>query len=139
MKYFTPPNSYSEVKGQNPEVCRNGIAIQQTFDEIRQRHNMFRQQLLSILEWSRVDKGLFILLMITPNYIQHFLWYSYVLQRPDADRLVNVSMMHEFLWVQIGLIIIAGGILSLGLYLRQKKSDAVISNIWCSCFSPSRW
>ncbi len=128
MKYFTPPNSYPDVEGadstQRAEVCSNGLAIQQTFNHIKKRHSFLRKRLVSLLEWNRVDKGIFILAMLMPFFLQYFLWASYVLDHPELHRVVNIAALYDYLWIQIALVAIGCGILGLGLVLRRRKPDA---------------
>ncbi|AXI01491.1 GGDEF domain-containing protein [Aquirhabdus parva] len=125
MKYFTPPSSYSETEAQGPEVCRNGIAIQQTFHHIKKRHSFLRKRLVSILEWSRVDKGIFILVMLTPYFLQYFLWSGYVVNHSELHGIVNISVLNSYLWIQTILVVIGCGILGFGLVMRRRKPDAV--------------
>jgi len=135
MKYFTPPSSYSETEAQGPEVCRNGIAIQQTFHHIKKRHSFLRKRLVSILEWSRVDKGIFILVMLTPYFLQYFLWSGYVVNHSELHGIVNISVLNSYLWIQTILVVIGCGIFGFGLVMRRQKPDAVFSNIlFCNSF-----
>lgn len=86
-----------------------------------QKIRTLRKHLSAALEWSSVDKGLILLVMIIPIYGQYFLWSLYVLSRPDRERLVNVYLTIEVMKIEIAFMIMGAITLFLGLYLRKKN------------------
>lgn len=101
-----------------------------------QKIRTLRKHLSAALEWSTVDKGLILLVMIIPIYGQYLLWSLYVLSRPDRARLVNVPLVIEVMKIDVAFIIIGAIILCAGLYLRQKRPDSLFfQNITLHFFS----
>jgi hypothetical protein len=102
---------------------------------------VWRKRLSAALEWSSVDKGLILLIMILPIYCQYLLWSFYVLSRPDRERLVNVLMTIEIMKIEVAFITIGILILLSGLFLRRRNPNSLIFH-WDSIFlcriSPSR-
>jgi diguanylate cyclase (GGDEF)-like protein len=90
------------------------------------RIRMWRKRLSAALEWSAVDKGLILLVIILPIFCQYLLWSLYVVSRQDRDRLVNVPLVYEVMKIEVAFIALGMMILLVGLYLRQKKSDSII-------------
>ena len=68
---------------------------------------VWRKRLSAALEWSSVDKGLILLIMILPIYGQYLLWSFYVLSRHDRDRLVDVPLVIEIMKIEVLFIIFA--------------------------------
>jgi diguanylate cyclase (GGDEF)-like protein len=85
----------------------------------------WRQKLAAVLEWSPVDKGQILLLMLVPILGQYMLWNAWVLGRPDRDQLVDVAAMHRL--QQIENVMLGGALLLilLGLFLRRRRPDAL--------------
>lgn len=125
MKYFVPPDLPADFAAPNADRCRKALLFHDTLNQIHRRHRKWRNQFLAILEWSRVDKGMFILAMMSFYYVQHFVWCAYVLNRPDHDRLVNAAVLNHFFWTQLVLLASAGVMLIYGWWLRQKDPEAV--------------
>jgi diguanylate cyclase (GGDEF)-like protein len=90
------------------------------------RIRTWRKRLSAALEWSAVDKGLILLVIILPIFCQYLLWSLYVVSRQDRDRLVNVPLVYEVMKIEVAFIALGIMILLVGLYLRQKKPDSII-------------
>lgn len=101
-----------------------------------QKIKTLRKHLSAALEWSAVDKGLILLVMIIPIYGQYLLWSLYVLSRPDRTRLVNVPLVIDVMKIEIAFIIIGAILLFTGRYLRHKRPDSLFfQNISLHFFS----
>ncbi|WP_410211892.1 GGDEF domain-containing protein [Aquirhabdus sp.] len=85
----------------------------------------WRRYVSAALEWSSVDKGLILLAVIIPIFIQYFLWSLYVLNRADRETLINVNMAWSFVKIEIFLVIISLVIIVTGLYLRKKLPNLI--------------
>lgn len=85
----------------------------------------WRQKLAAVLEWSPVDKGQILLVMLVPILGQYMLWTLYVLDRPDHTLLVNVAALNRV--QQIEGIMLGGTLLliALGLLLRRRHPDSL--------------
>lgn len=84
----------------------------------------WRQLLIDIINWSPVDRGMLPLLLGTPLYIQIILWFEYVMQRPDREKLINVAFGVQA--IQVFWYMIAGSLLlfAVGMFLRKRRPDA---------------
>jgi diguanylate cyclase (GGDEF)-like protein len=85
-----------------------------------------RKRLSAALEWSAVDKGLIILVLILPIFFQYLIWSIYVLSRQDRDRLVNVLVVIDVMKIEIAFITLGIFILLLGLFLRKKNPKSIL-------------
>lgn len=84
---------------------------------------VWRKRLAAALEWSVVDKGLVIMLMVIPLYLQYLAWSVYVLNRPDRDHLVQIEAVKTFMTIEVWLIVIGAVIALCGLAIRKRKPD----------------
>ncbi len=85
-----------------------------------------RRRLATALEWSSVDKGLVIMAMSIPLYLQYLLWGLYVLSRDDRERLVNVQVATDTL--QLHAVLIASGslIVLAGILIRKRWPELLL-------------
>lgn len=83
------------------------------------------QRLVSVQEWSAVDKGLIPIAMLLFIYFQYVLWGNYVLSRPDHERLVNPAALQQM--IDTMMVFFAGAVVIgiSGLWLRNKHRDLV--------------
>ncbi len=97
---------------------------------------VWRKRLSAALEWSAVDKGLILLVMILPIYGQYLLWTLYVLSRSDRKKLVNVPLSIEVMKIEVAFIITGVILLFVGRSLRHKNPDSLFfQNIALHFFS----
>lgn len=85
-----------------------------------------RRRLAAALEWSAVDKGLVIMAMSIPLYLQYLLWSLYVLARPDREQLVNVAVAIDMMRLHAVLIVAGGAIAAVGLFIRRRWPDLLL-------------
>lgn len=90
---------------------------------VKQTLKEWSQRLSEELEWSRVDKGLLLLVALIPLFTQYFIWSLYVLNRPDRDQLVHVDVVYTVMQLEVALVALSTLIVLVGLYLRRKKPD----------------
>lgn len=88
--------------------------------------NTWRQRIASILEWSDTDKGMLPVIMLLLTNSQYLLWAQYALHRPDSDKLIHTTVMHELLFMELCLTLGAAVLLVIGLLLRRKHPDLLI-------------
>ncbi|HEY4714458.1 MAG TPA: hypothetical protein VIH30_09515, partial [Aquirhabdus sp.] len=86
---------------------------------------VWRKRLSAALEWSAVDKGLILLVMILLIYGQYLLWTLYVLNRSDREKLVNVPLSIEVMKIEVAFIITGVILLFVGRSLRHKNPDSL--------------
>lgn len=87
---------------------------------------IMRRRLATALEWSAVDKGLVIMAMSIPLYLQYMLWGMYVLSRDDRERLVNVQVAVETLQLHALLIASGSAIALAGVLIRKRWPDLLL-------------
>lgn len=86
----------------------------------------WRKQLSAALEWHAVDKGLLLMAMVIPLYLQYLCWSFYVLSRPDRDNLINVDVAKTVMLIEVGLTSVGLVIAALGLLLRRRYPDLLL-------------
>lgn len=82
-----------------------------------------RRFLYGVLEWSTVAKGMLLLGILAPVFLQYAGWALYVLARPDHDQLVHVGFMFSQLPVFGGLALTAFALLMIGVLLRRVRRN----------------
>lgn len=87
---------------------------------------IMRRRLATALEWSAVDKGLVIMAMSIPLYLQYMLWGMYVLSRDDRERLVNVQVAVDTLQLHALLIASGSAIALAGVLIRKRWPDLLL-------------
>ncbi|MCC2636806.1 MAG: hypothetical protein K0Q68_525 [Moraxellaceae bacterium] len=85
----------------------------------------WRETLAAVLEWSPVDKGQIMMLMLVPVLVQYQLWAWAVLQRPDREELVNVAALTRLMWSEALLAVGAVLLIGLGRWLRRHWPDTL--------------
>ncbi len=85
-----------------------------------------RRRLAAALEWSAVDKGLVIMVMTLPLYLQYVLWAFYVLGREDRERLVHVDFVFDFAQVQASVLVAGCAIVLAGWLIRRRWPDLLL-------------
>jgi diguanylate cyclase (GGDEF)-like protein len=93
------------------------------------RIQTWRKRLSAALEWSAVDKGLILLVIILPIFCQYLIWSLYVLSRHDRQRLVNIALVIDVMKIEIVFITLCVMLILVGLYLRRKKPESIIFQI----------
>ena len=83
----------------------------------------WRQRLAAVLEWSPVDKGQMMLMMLIPILCQYQLWAFYVLQRDDREQLINVAVLRTLIWHEATMLAVSVSLVLLGLWLRRRSPD----------------
>lgn len=83
----------------------------------------WRKRIAAGLEWGAVDKGLILMAMAIPLYVQYLLWSLFVINRPDRDALVHVDVVRRVMEVELVLIAIGSLIFCAGLYLRHRRPN----------------
>ena len=83
------------------------------------------QRLAAILDWSAVDKSLFVVLVLAPILGAYLLGIRYMLALPGRDQLVNVAAVQEVQALLAGLIVGAFAIAALCLLMRRSRPDAL--------------
>lgn len=94
----------------------------------------WRQRLVSVLEWSAVDKGLLPVAMLLAVFVQYAVWALYVLQRPDREQLVDVAVLQQLVGIEIVFGIGALLLGALGLLLRRKRPDLLAFQYLSTCY-----
>lgn len=51
----------------------------------------WRQVFSKVLDWSPAAKGMLVVAVLVPIFLQYLLWARYVLGRDDRDQLINVD------------------------------------------------
>lgn len=87
------------------------------------RLTVWRKRIAAALEWSPVDKGLILMAMAIPLYLQYFLWSLYVISRPDSHSLVHTEVVKRVMEVELLLIAIGSLIVIAGIFLRRRRPD----------------
>lgn len=87
------------------------------------RLTSWRKRIAAGLEWGAVDKGLILMAMAIPLYVQYLLWSLFVINRPDRDSLVHVDVVRRVMEVELLLIAIGIVIFCAGLYLRHRRPN----------------
>lgn len=85
----------------------------------------WRQRLASVLEWSPVDKGQMMLMILIPILCQYQLWALYVLQREDREHLIDVATLRTLIWHEAIMLGMAFGMVLLGLWWRRRSPDSL--------------
>lgn len=85
-----------------------------------------RRRLATALEWSSVDKGLVIMAMSIPLYLQYLLWGMYVLSRDDRERLVNVQVAIDTLQLHAVLLASGSAIVLAGILIRKRWPELLL-------------
>jgi diguanylate cyclase (GGDEF)-like protein len=81
----------------------------------------WRQRLAAVLEWSDVDKSIFLMLLLTPILGAYIVSILAVQLMPNGARLVRFEPLHELLKIELGLLFGACIIIAIGLYLRKRQ------------------
>jgi len=97
-------------------------------------HRKLRRRLAAALEWSAVDKGMVIMGLLIPLYLQYLLWGWYVLAREDRDKLVDVSFLVGIMQMQGVMVVLGGLIVGAGLLLRKRHPDLPLFQYVTSLF-----
>ncbi|HET8730514.1 MAG TPA: GGDEF domain-containing protein [Moraxellaceae bacterium] len=84
-----------------------------------------RQRLAAVLEWSEVDKSLYIMVALIPILGLYLNGISYALEHPQRDRLVHVAAVQQMQLVETVLVAGALVIASYCLYLRSRRPDTL--------------
>lgn len=84
---------------------------------------LWRKRIAAGLEWSAVDKGLILMAMAIPLYVQYLLWSLYVINRPDRELLVHVDVVRRVMELELVLIAIGSLIGIAGLFLRKRRPN----------------
>jgi diguanylate cyclase (GGDEF)-like protein len=84
-----------------------------------------RKRVASLLEWSAVDKSLFVIVTLLVIVTGYMGFAYFAMNLPDADRLVNAGPIRELIGVQVGVLL--GCLLIIGacLALRRRRPDAL--------------
>ena len=85
--------------------------------------SVWRKRIAAALEWSAVDKGLILMVIAIPLYLQYFVWSLFVINRPDRDLLVNVDVVRRVMEVELLLIAVGLMICGAGLFLRKRRPN----------------
>lgn len=83
------------------------------------------QQLAAILDWSAVDKSLFVVVALAPILAGYLLGIRYMLALPGRDLLVNVTALHEVQALLAGLIAGTFVIAALCLLVRRTHPETL--------------
>ena len=84
---------------------------------------VWRKRIAAALEWSAVDKGLILMAVAIPLYLQYLCWSLYVINRPDRDLLVHVDVIRRVMEVELLLIAVGLMISGAGLFLRKRRPN----------------
>jgi len=85
----------------------------------------WRQQLAAVLEWSEVDKSIFLMLILTPILGAYIIGIVAVQLMPNGAQLVRFEPLHELFKIELCLLLGAWIIIAIGLYLRKRQPDAL--------------
>lgn len=89
-------------------------------------------RLAGVLDWSAADKGILIMAMLIPLYLQYVGWSFYVLLREDRALLVDAVFLRGQWPVVISFVGIALFLLLLGVVLRRRRPNARIYMHLCA-------
>ncbi len=84
---------------------------------------VWRKRIAAALEWSIVDKGLIMMAMAIPLYLQYFIWSLVVINRSDRDLLVHVDVVRRVMEIELLLIAVGLMICGAGLLLRKRRPN----------------
>lgn len=85
----------------------------------------WRQRLAAVLEWSEVDKSIFLMLILTPILGAYIIGIVAVQLMPNGAQLVRFEPLHELFKIELCLLFGAWIIIAIGLYLRKRQPDAL--------------
>ncbi|MES2919845.1 MAG: GGDEF domain-containing protein [Pseudomonadota bacterium] len=83
------------------------------------------QRLAAILDWSAVDKSLFVVLVLAPILAGYLLGTNLMLALPDREKLVNVAAILQVQTLQICLLAGICAIAALCLLMRRSRPNAL--------------
>ncbi|MDO8415006.1 MAG: GGDEF domain-containing protein [Agitococcus sp.] len=81
----------------------------------------WRQRLAAVLEWSEVDKSIFVMLLLIPILGAYIASIIALQLMPNATLLVHLEPLHELLKIELGLLFGALVITGVGIYLRKRR------------------
>lgn len=81
----------------------------------------WRQKLAAVLEWSEVDKSIFLMFLLIPTLCAYIASIIALQLMPNATLLVHLEPLHELLKIELGLLFGALVITSVGIYLRKRR------------------
>ena len=85
----------------------------------------WRQRLAAVLEWSEVDKSIFLMLILVP-ILGAYIFAILIAQRlPDGARLIHFAPASQLLIIELGLVVGALVIIGISLYLRKTKPQSL--------------
>jgi diguanylate cyclase (GGDEF)-like protein len=85
----------------------------------------WRQRLAAVLEWSEVDKSIFLMLILTPILGAYIAGIVAVQLMPNGAQLVRFEPLHELFKIELCLLFGAWIIIAIGLYLRKRQPDSL--------------
>lgn len=94
----------------------------------------WRFNFADVLDWSAVDKGILLPLILIPIYAQYLLWAGYVLLRDDRTLLADVVFLEGQGSVVMDFIVGALALLALGAALRRRWPDARWYQYLCALY-----
>jgi diguanylate cyclase (GGDEF)-like protein len=94
---------------------------------------------LAELKWSSVERGCAPVAQVLFVYAYYLAGMLYVLARPDADHFLDAALCRRLLPAFAALVAVAGGLLALGLWLRDRRPDSFLfqlagSQFYCLSF-----
>ena len=97
-------------------------------------HRKLRRRFAAALEWSAVDKGMVIMGLLIPLYLQYLLWGWYVLGREDRDKLVDVPYVLAIMQMHVAMVVLGVLIVLAGLVLRRRRPELLLFQYVTSLF-----
>jgi diguanylate cyclase (GGDEF)-like protein len=85
----------------------------------------WRIELAGVLEWSAVEKGLALPVVLIPLYVQYILWAIYVLLREDGSQLADIVYLKSQTLAFLSFIAGALVLLAVGAFLRKRAPNAL--------------
>jgi diguanylate cyclase (GGDEF)-like protein len=85
-----------------------------------------REQLVRVLEWHAVDKGLLPVAFLIPIFASYLLWIDDVQKRPDRTLLIDVAMAESFRLTLLAMLTGAIALVAMGLLIRRHRPDLML-------------
>jgi len=85
----------------------------------------WRQRVAAVLDWSEVDKSIFLMLMLIPILSGYILGNFVLRNMEDSEHLINIVPLQQLTKIQVGLVLGALLIIAVGRWLRKDHPNAL--------------